>query len=437
MKKHFLRLLFLTLFLIFTIYFISKTQNKNEFGSNLTCIKCNIILISIDPFRTANIHIYGYNKAITPNIDGFAKDSLFFTHTYSPSSWTLPAEMSLLTGKYPFKHKVLNKITITENQSEEVTNLKKLSPEIKTLAELLKDKGYKSAIFTGGAALDRQFGFDEGFEEYHSGKDFSGADFNRAFEWLRKNKVNNYFLFIQGFDLHGQFEPDEGFDFRFKNPKYSGKLTGSKEEQKLLREDALYSKKLDLTSDDAELLKSIYDEKLNNFDKKFGEFISNLKDLGIYNSSIIILTSSHGEEFYEHQRIDHGHSLYQELIRVPLILKIPGLKNIKIEQQISLIDIVPTLLDLTGLLGKNSSFDGKSIFPLKELKERQIFSETDYRYAVSLRSMITTDQWKIIKNIENGEKQLFNLKIDPNENFDLAEKNTKKLNELSEFLDKI
>lgn len=439
-KRFIVFLPILLLIIFFTLTSIQNSANKNG-SSETKCVKCNLILISIDPFRASNIHYYGYDKQITPNIDSLAKESFVFLNAYSVSSWTLPSTMSIFTGIYPSKHKVVNKITLTKEGQEEITNLKKISPNIKTMAEILKTNGYKSAGFTGGAALHRQFGFADGFDTYVDGKDFAGLSDNldQAIEWLNKNKKEKFFLFLQGFDLHGQFIPEGGLDFRYSDPDYKGKLTGSPDEQKELREDALFRKKLGLTKDDVEFIKSIYDEKLNRFDELVGKLINNLKNQGLLDSTVIILTSSHGEEIYEHNRLDHGHSLYQELIHIPLIISIPGTKHENIVSQISNIDLMPSILNLLNIYDYSESFqelDGENLFPLQKLKNRPVFSETDYRYAVSLKSLLDPDGWKIIKDLGNGNIELYNLNNDPQEENNIAQKEYKKINEMISALDR-
>ena len=317
------------------------------------CEGCNVLFISIDPLRARNIHAYGYGRQTTPTIDTLAAKGIMFKNAISVSSWTLPATMSIFTGVYPSLHKVTNKFTVTVEGKEEISNLKKLSPALLTTAEIFKLNGYTTGGFTGGAALHRQFGFAQGFDKYVDDKDFTGLSYSapKALEWIREHKNEKLFVFLHGFDTHGQYVPEGGYDKRFVDFEYIGKLTGSKEEQLSLREEGLKIGKINLTNEDVRFLTAIYDEKLQRMDESLGKFLIDYKSLGLLDRTVVVFTSSHGEELYEHGRIDHGHSLYDELIHVPFIIMNPGMdKSNTIDELVSNIDIMLTLLNLISFL---------------------------------------------------------------------------------------
>lgn len=440
MRKYFLAF-FITVFLIILI--ISAYLRKDTFrkipSSGTFCPSCNLILIVVDPLRADNLHYSGYEKEISPNIDVFAKKSLVFNKAYSTSSWTLPSAMSLFTGVYPSKHQITNKIKVQEDGTEEIANLKNLSPDLSTLAQILKNNNYQTAGYTGGSAHHRQFGFDKGFDYFMDDRDFSGITDNLevALSWIKNNRNNKFFLFLQGYDLHGQYVPANGFDYRYVNWQYKGKLNGSAKEQRNLREDAIFLKKMDLTTDDVRFLQSLYDEKISRMDQQIGELIKEVEEAGLMGNTVLVFLSDHGEEIYDHQRLDHGHTLYQELIHIPLIVKIPGTLPAEINAQISSIDLLPTLLDILQINYGNNEyqrFDGVSLYPLEKLKSRIIFTETEYRYAVFLQSLITPDYWKIIRNLETNQFELYDLMKDPGEKSNKAAENSEKLKEMIEML---
>ncbi len=206
--------------------------------TDVDCGDCNIVLISVDTLRADRVGVLGYKKDTTPTLDKLAEESYVFTQAISVAPWTLPSHMSMFTGLYPSEHKMVNKVIITNSGEEVSANLSSISPGIKTLAELLKEKGYINAGFTGGAGLGSDFGFNRGFDVYDDEDNFAGFENSlpKAINWVKSNKDNKFFLFVHGYDVHGQYVPEGGYDNRYLDFEYEGNLTGSKLEQKQLRE---------------------------------------------------------------------------------------------------------------------------------------------------------------------------------------------------------
>jgi arylsulfatase A-like enzyme len=400
--------------------------------------------VAFDDLRADHVHALGYQRNTTPIIDVLAQEGFVFTNAISVAPWTLPSIMSWFTGVYPSQHKILNKLIVLPSGKEETSNLNNLSPQMKTLAEILKDNGYRTGGFTGGAGVGREFGFNQGFNVYTDNKPFAGFSetIPKALTWIKQNKDRRFFVFLHGYDIHGQYYPEGGYDRRFVDFPYKGKLTGGKEEQKNLREEALLRQTLFLTPEDVRFLTSLYDEKIQRADKLFGQFIEKYKKLDLMDKTIFILASDHGEELYEHDRIDHGHSLYDELIHVPLIIILPQIKDQHIiDSQVRSIDIMPTIFDLLGLKISSTihnQTEGVSLKPLMEGKKLEliILPETDYRYAVKQRAVRTPDGWKTIFNLMTNKKELYNIKSDPGEKNNLMETNPKKGLELETMLKK-
>lgn len=421
----------------------SEKNKKQEIQQleNIGCKDCNIVFISIDTLRADHISSLGYLKKTTPNLDKFLNDSITFTNNISASSWTLPAHMTFMTGLLPSHHRIVNKFLLNdEKQTEEIGDLSKVSPEVKTLAEYLKQNGYATGGFTGGAGVDKQFGFNRGFDDYFDEKNFGGFSDSvpKAMDWVKNNKDKKFFLFLHGYDVHGQYVPKDGYDKRFVDFEYKGSLTGSAEEQQKIREDGITNGQIYLKPDDVKFLVALYDEKIQRADQILGKFFDEYTSLGLNNKTIFVITSDHGEEFYEHGQIDHGHSLYDELIRTPLFIKTPKTTGkIRISNQTSGTDIMPTILSSVGIK-TTAKFDGVDLSQAaKVYVKRDVVSETEYRYVVNQKSIRTNDGWKFIKDFSSNLDELYNLNKDTLEKTNLinkqnneAEKLMKKLSEI-------
>lgn len=237
---------------------------------------CNIVLVSFDALQAAHVGCLGYSRDVTPGIDALARECFTFTHNYSVSSWTVPASMSWFTGVYPSEHRMTNKFAVYNPQRQQPANLRELSPELVTLAEVLKQNGYATGGFTGNAGVSGGFGFALGFDEYmHEKQRFGSLDASiaKAIAWVQQHRDQKFFLFLHGYDVHGQCLPPGGLDYRFVDSGYDRKFTGSEQEQELLREEGLDKGQLTLREADVRYWRAIYDEKIQRADEKFQLFL--------------------------------------------------------------------------------------------------------------------------------------------------------------------
>lgn len=402
----------------------------------------NVLFVSFDALQAAHVGHLGYFRKTTLEIDELAQEGFSFANAISQSSWTVPASMSWFTSLYPSEHRCINKYSEYTEKEKVLTNLKKLSPEAVTLAEVLKKHGYATAGFNGDAGVGGHFGFNQGFDVYLDGSRFGGMDKSipKALEWLRQNRKKKFFLFLHGYDCHGQFDPPAGFTRRYVDPNYKGPLAGGKLEQEKLREEGLDKGFINLSDKDVRFWRALYDEKISDADERFRQFMEEFKKLGLLDKTIIILVSDHGTEFYEHKRFDHGFSLYDELLRTLLVFRLPDSPAHKIiTDQVRGIDIMPTLLDLLGVksAGKvKTQMRGASLLPLMrgEHLDLTAYSETDYRLNTHKRSIRTNDGWKFIYTMEDGRKELYNLNQDPGETINLLEKEPRVAYEMEQKL---
>ena len=429
----------LTVILFQGVCFAGREGNRVKSGSYAGY---NVLFVSFDALQAAHTSCLGYFRKVTPTIDRFAEGGFLFKNAVAQSSWTVPSTMSYMTSLYPSQHKVVNKYSVYTEDEKVFANLKKLSPQAVTLAEVLKSNGYATGGFTGDTGVGAKFGFAQGFDTYFEGPVFGGMDRSipEAINWVQNNSSRKFFIFLHGYDVHGQFDPPGGFTFKFVDPVYHGSLKGGKEEEAAIREEGLAKGSVSLTAEDVRFWRALYDEKISDVDKRFAVFIQKLEALGLLDKTIVVLFSDHGTEFYEHKRFDHGHTLYEELIHVPVVIWLPRAEGgMVISEQIRAIDIMPTILDLLGAkipTKVKQQMQGVSLLPLINGQHMDLvaFSETDYRFYVCKRSVRTPDVLKFIYSMDTGQKELYNLKKDPQELVNLVNTDQKTAYELEQKL---
>lgn len=392
----------------------------------ISCLNCNVIIVGYDTVGAKHISSLGYSRNTTPELDKLAASGFSFKNDYAPAPWTVPSFMALFTSRYPTQHKVVNKYTTfnsADPNQQVISNLTKLSPKTQTLAEQFKSRGYITGGFTGDSGVSAKFGYSNGFDTYYETPPFGsiGDASTEALSWLKNHPRKKFFMFLHGYDAHGQYKSTTAASGGFVSKDYKGKLTGTPLEEAGLREKQL-SQKLNLSPADNSYLNAIYDNKIKDGDAKFGAFWKKLQDMGIAKNTIVIIVGDHGEEWGEHGGVDHGHSLYNELVHVPLVFNIPGAKAHKpFNEQVSSLDIAPTVLALTGVKPSSayaSQMQGKSLLPMMENRtslKQDIFLETDYLDATHIRGVQTVNGWKYIITEQTGKEELYNIKNDPGE----------------------
>jgi len=385
----------------------------------------NVVFVSFDALQAARVGALGYPRDTTPAIDAVARQGYTFTNARSVSSWTVPASMTWFTGVYPSEHRMVNKFALYRPPARTLADVRDLAPHLVTLAGVLRENGYATAGFTGNAGVSGGFGYEHGFDTYYAPAGTFGQfdeSVPRALAWLREPKDRPFFLFLHGYDVHGQATPAGGFDYRYVEPGYDRRFTGSEQEQELLREEGLDRGHVTLRPEDVRFWRAVYDEKVRRADDRFREFLAEFDRLGLADNTLFVLTADHGTELYEHRRFDHGFTLYDELLRVPLIIRLPRQTTGRvIPDRVGSIDVMPTVLDLLGLPAPDQ-VQGESLVPAMAggRAGRDVFAETDYREYTFKRAVVTPDGWKLIYTLESKTRELYDLTADPGEQRDLA-----------------
>jgi arylsulfatase A-like enzyme len=382
----------------------------------------NIVLISIDTLRADHVGVYGYHRDTTPNIDRFAREAVIFADPVAPAPQTLASHASLFTSLLPSHHGALGNFRF------------KLADDAVTMAEILADNGYATVSFNDGGLLDEDFGCGQGFELYDSTRKkspFAGR-VAPAKEWLAQEPAEPFFLFLHTYEVHLPLTPEPQYLELFESD-YDGPLPGHFGGTVLRR---FRDGEIETDRANVDHIVALYDAAIRSMDDSFQDLIDSLRGRGLYDRSLIILTSDHGEEYGERGRIAvHGPTLYDEVIRVPLIIKFPHdrFASTVVEQQVRLIDILPTMLELIEV-EPLPHFEGTSLVGLIDGSQEgdlPAVSETRTGKLASLRDR----SWKLIKGNRKG--MLFDVEHDPAEFNDVAQDNPGQVESLVATLDAI
>ena len=312
--------------------------------------KINVLLITIDTLRADHLGCYENKKFSTPNIDNLAKSSIVFTNTICQLPKTTPSHASILTGRYPLSHGVLDNSWILNNKET-------------TLAEILKKYNYSTAAFVSNHVISSKYNLNQGFDIYNNNlpDKVISRDINERIaektisavnKWLSNNYEKKFFLWIHIIDPHGPYTPP--FKDRTVLPRYSFnkkiKLGDSNYGKNIIPEYQIINK-----IDDMDYYVSSYDGEIMYVDYWMGKLFDMIKTKGCFENTLIIFTADHGESMGEHDLyFQHGNSLYQEQLRIPLIIKYPNSKHAIIDQLVQSIDIMPTILDFLKIDGPKS-----------------------------------------------------------------------------------
>jgi arylsulfatase len=367
-------------------------------------MKMNVLVFIVDSLRADHLSCYGYHRETTPNIDSFAENHTRYANAFTPATWTRSVAASLLTGAYPSVHKV----QMIDDQ---------FGADLPRWPELFAENGYYTAMVSAIGNVSSGLGFSRGFREFidlykdetlDSHRTDSTADQEmlahesdrvifplaeqviERFEQtvLQRDESEPFFAFLWTIDPHDPYQPPDGFD-TFVDPDYKGPIDGRRES---LRKAS--------TEEDFQRLINLYDSEVSYTDYAFRQLLDLLEQYRVYDDTLVIFASDHGEAFDDHDgNVGHGHVPYKELIHVPVIIRYPhdGPYWNGEDELINLIDLMPTTLDYVGMEQKTSlpkEISGKSILNGGRTK---VFSETNYSDVQNAFYSLRNSRWKYIK----------------------------------------
>jgi choline-sulfatase len=388
-----MRFIGICLLLFAILFFACSKKVENE------PTKPSVLLITLDTTRVDRLGCYGSASAQTPNLDALARTGVRFTNAITHVPLTRPSHASILTGMLPFHH------GIWDNGSN------RLKPEAQTLAELFKEAGYNTGAVISTHILVRSFGFMQGFDYFddslpeHTGskrKKVASEVVASANHWLGQEIKPPFFLWLHFYDPHFPFDPPQPYRSHFAN--------------------------------------SLYDGEIAYMDDAIGKIINKLKTLGWMKNTLIIAVADHGEGLDDHQEPSHGYFIYDSTMRVPLIMSGPGVpQNKSFETPIGLADLDPTILEASGIKSQSVP-DGKSFWkyfqsgtipPSPVLVENRVIHS---QFGWATLSGIRFKDWKWI---HAPTPELYDLKNDPEEKSNLAEKEKERADELNNIWNRV
>ncbi|HXH50119.1 MAG TPA: sulfatase-like hydrolase/transferase [Terriglobia bacterium] len=342
----------------------------------------NVVVVTIDTLRADHLACYGYNQIKTPNIDQLARTGVRFSNAMTPVPITLPAHTALMTGQYP----------MATGMHDFSGNM--LASGTMTLAGLLHGHGYSTAAFIGSAALDSRFGLNQGFETYYDhfnlghSKEIHLDQIERrgdqvvdlAMKWVESHRQKPFFIWVHLYDPHAPYDPPGPYARLYRNRPYDGEIAFA--------------------------------------DAQVGRLFDYLKQQHLYENSLVVLASDHGESLGEHGEKTHGFYIYNATVRVALIMRIPGDPPRVVQQGVSLVDVMPTLLQVLEI-PRPASIQGQSLLSL--MMGRQSGSASGQyaeNYAPLLHfgwNRLLSFEWRGMKYIETTRPELYDLKTDPHE----------------------
>ncbi len=367
----------------------------------------NVVVVLVDTLRASKLRPWNRETRVqTPVLNELAENSALFERGISTENWTKPAVASILTGLHPIDHMARTQSAV-------------LSDSALMISEHMKANGLATGGFIANGYISDRFGFDQGWDRYknfirdENASSEAEVVFREAADWAIEHKDERFFLYVHTIDPHVPYDPEDEFVSMYDSrahyegqvrPRMTGELlAGAKSNEPTVR----------FTQSDIIRLEALHDGEITQHDRHMGTFINRLKEAGIWENTVFVFVADHGEEFNEHGKWGHGHSIYEELIHVPLLVHRPGaIPARRIPTTVSTMDIGPTVLELAGL-PPMPNVAAQSLVPLIYGQNRAM-PEMAMSEFLDERRVITAGRWKWIVR-GNLRHTMFDLQEDPGE----------------------
>ncbi|MGB3562196.1 MAG: sulfatase [Thermoanaerobaculia bacterium] len=375
-----------------------------------------VVLIVVDTLRADHLGVYGYSRDTSSQLERWAEEGMVFERAMSTSPWTLPTFGSILTGRLPTGHGVGYR-----GAGEVRPKSTRLDQTIPTLAEELQQAGFATAAIINNPWLKPRFGLDRGFDTY----DYQAASNKRrrradkivdlATSWIDDHRDQPFFLLVHLFDPHMTYDPP---------PAVRGRFTGPFEDRfslPVFAPQKIRARASEVGEEERSFITAAYDEEIAFVDQELNRFFEGLVERGLFQQLLVILTADHGEELWDHESFEHGHTVYQELLHVPLVVWGPAVESGREALPVSVIDIPPTVLEAVGVSGESNPLSRSLWSRLTRrdrLEPRPLVAE-GVLYGSERKTII---EWprKLELDVASESIRLFDLESDPGERTDLS-----------------
>lgn len=362
-----------------------------------------VVLIVVDTLRADALGVYGYERDTSPNLDAFAREAVVFETAIAAGNWTAPSTAALLTSRYPVE------VSWTFPPVQLARNLV-------LLAEIFRENNYRTHAVVSHLYVARQLRFDQGFEVFdqenaNGHRHISSPSITaKALDFLDRHGDEKFFLMLHYFDPHSDYLRHWQHEFNQDSRSTLG-------DGPYLLDLEAYGD--DLPPEDKAHVRGLYDSEVRFTDEHIGRVLDALRERGLYDEALIVFTADHGEAFWERGILGHRDSVHQEQIRVPLIIKPPYWKTGRVDRiETSLIDVAPTIREIAGLRAPRRDVSWGRPLDLSGVDPERSLVLTDGGW---LKAVIR-DGWKLIYRMDEKRRQLYDLRNDPGERVDLAER---------------
>ena len=373
----------------------------------------SVVIVAVDSLRADHLHHAGDPRDLSPRLDALAAQATRFSQAGASAPWTTPSVMTLFTGLTPGTHHV-------------DLNDRALDAAVPTLAERFQEAGYRTAAVMPALTLADHFGFDRGFDDFifatqgHS--NVSGPwSISHAIEFLRGHRDEPVFLYVHLWDVHYNYNPPVPHSIRFQ----AGRPAGAGESDDITALTGPGHHAASLSPERVAWLEGQYAGEILFTDEQVGRLLDELDRLGRTDDTVVVVTSDHGEAFLEHRVMGHTVHLYDEMTHVPLMVRWPGqvAAGRVVAEQVGLVDMMPTLLDLVGIPFVPDLFEGRSLAPLlrsarPEEEGPPVLLGTSRQ---AMKRGLRTPAWSYQVDLVTGEDELYDLAADPAQRENLAD----------------
>jgi choline-sulfatase len=370
----------------------------------------NVVLMLIDTLRADKLKNYNPQTRVrTPGLVRFLADAVTMRDARTQENWTKPSVATLLTSLYPWQHNAF---------SDDA----KVPEAVELLPEYFGKHGYRTAAFIANGYVSDKFGFGQGWDDYRNyirenRRSIAQEVAADVLQWLdQRPQQKPFFLYVHTIDPHVPYRPPKSFLSLYDPDPYSGPVDFSRENELL---EHIKIGKLPLNARDKVRLEALYDGEISYHDVHFAAILDGLDKRGLRDDTLVVVTADHGEEFWDHGSVGHGHSVYDELLHIPLMLRIPGLTdgNAILRGDVGLVDIAPTILDALGLPIPDTMY-GRSFLPELRGEGPAAPRATASGFMTGYRTL-ASGRYKLVQR-GLDQATLYDLSVDPHETHDVA-----------------